>query len=216
MPTRGRPEYARLAVECFHAQAYQNRELVILDDTDDPSFPDGVIHPAIRYFREPQRTIPEKRNRVNGLATGDLICHFDSDDWSDPQRMEQQVALLLESGKAVTGYHTLLFHDDTTGRAYEYRSDGIYALGTSLCYFKWWWELNRFNERKPIGSDNWFVRAAQQARQIHSVHGERMMVARIHPDSTNKNRRLGQSRGMGFYEVSRDRLPVEFPAGILA
>ena len=207
MPTRGRRELVRYAVECFHSQTYQNRELVILDDADDPSFPDGLVHPAVRYFREPERfTIPIKRNHVNALARGEVLIHFDSDDWSDPTRMAQQVARLEETGKAVTGYQTLFFYDPETGQSFEYRSKSNYALGTSLCYYKWWWEASKFNEGRPVGSDNYFVYAADRAKQLDPIPGGRMIVARIHADNTSK----GKGHGPQFVPVK------ELPAGFLA
>ena len=41
----------------------------------------------------------------------DLIAHFDSDDWSHPRRLEEQVALLEASGKQCVGYREMLFWD---------------------------------------------------------------------------------------------------------
>ena len=39
MPTRSRPPLSQVALDCFLAQTYEPRELVIIDDEDDPSFP---------------------------------------------------------------------------------------------------------------------------------------------------------------------------------
>ena len=38
MPTRGRQAYAIDAVSCFRCQTYPDKELIILDDADNPSF----------------------------------------------------------------------------------------------------------------------------------------------------------------------------------
>ena len=43
MPTRSRPALSRAALNCFLAQTYEPRELVILDDDDDPSFLDPPL-----------------------------------------------------------------------------------------------------------------------------------------------------------------------------
>src|SRR6185503_427098 len=130
MPTRGRVALARLAVDCFLSQTYSDKELVILDDYDEPSFPDGITHPLVRYFRTEniRYQIPIKRNRVNALANGAVIFHLDSDDWSAPDRMALQVSRLEMTGKAMTGFHTLLFHEEQTGQAWKYTGRPAYAL----------------------------------------------------------------------------------------
>src|SRR5688572_15862161 len=49
MPTRGRVAFAKHALESFHSQTYPNKQLIILDDADDRSFPEGVNHPLVTY-----------------------------------------------------------------------------------------------------------------------------------------------------------------------
>jgi hypothetical protein len=49
MPTRARPQFAREAVDLFLAQTWPNKELVILDDEEHPSFPSGIAGDGIRY-----------------------------------------------------------------------------------------------------------------------------------------------------------------------
>src|SRR5262245_29017995 len=98
MPTRGRREFASQALACFLAQTYPAKELVILDDADDPSFPNKEGLPrddaSIRYLVGARRTIPIKRNLIAEAAAGELICHFDSDDWQHPERLSTQVKFL--------------------------------------------------------------------------------------------------------------------------
>lgn len=214
MPTRGRCDYAAQAVECFHKQSYPNRELVILDDFDTPSFPNGITHPLIRYYQTENIVfnIPVKRNRVNALAKGEILLHIDSDDFSAPTRMAEQVQRLQDSRKAVTGYHDLLFIDEARNGLYEYRSGPHYACGSSLCYRKWFWELHKFPESKPVGSDNHFVRAARDAGQLDSIPGGSLLVARIHDGNTSRK----ANRGANYHPVPHDRLPVEFRIGVPA
>src|SRR5678816_1554718 len=112
MPTRGRAEWARKAVECFQSQTWPDRELVIVDDADCPSFAEPPEGEGIRYhqmFR--QMTIGAKRNIAVSRAAGDIIIHFDDDDWSAPERMEDQVTRLVASGVGLTGYHSMIFED---------------------------------------------------------------------------------------------------------
>ena len=195
------------AVSCFLSQTWAEKELVILDDADDPSFPNPPEHPQIRYFRTDIHywlSIPQKRNAVNGLANGEIIWHLDSDDWSSPTRMEDQVRRLEETGKAVTGYHSMDFFDEAAGKVYEYRSGPYYALGSSLCYQRSFWQDNPFDENYRHGSDTVFVRVARLRGQLDAVDSEGRMVARLHS---------GNSHGKGFPSVHfQDRTVDQFPS----
>ncbi len=181
MPTRGRVDLAHQAVECFFAQTYEYKSLVIIDDDDDRSFPNGIDDKRIQYSCMKIRyNIPQKLNMACEIAAGaDIIYRQDSDDWSYPGRMEDQVWRIEESGKAVTGYHSMPFLDVPSGKVYEYQSGPYYALGSSLTFLRSWWVAHRFNEKKFTGSDTAFVTEAAIADQIFSVHPEGAMVARI-------------------------------------
>lgn len=204
MPTRGRVEWSAMALECFAAQTYQNRELVILDDSDDPSFPDGIKHIDVQYSRlDTRRSIPDKRNMVNALSRGDVIVHWDSDDWSDPSRIMVQLRLMEESRKSAVGFNSMLFYDTTNTKTYKYVGSPDYALGTSLCYRRDWWKTHQFPSDKLIGSDNSMVRMANTEKQLSCMDVGSLMVARIHSGNTSSK----QTRGAQY------RPWPELPAG---
>ncbi len=211
MPTRGRVALAKLALECFLAQTYENRELIVLDDFDDISFPDGIEHPLVRYHRLSYLVgtginIPMKRNKVNALA-GDIICHWDSDDHSEPGRIAQQLKLMEESGKAVVGYHSMLFFDERRNEVARYVApQNVYALGTSLLYRREFWEAHPFIEGRFTGSDTDFVRFARDAKQLATIDGGQMMVARCHDGNTGPK----NIRKPGFVAASLSELPQGF------
>lgn len=196
MPTRGRQAFARWAVECFLAQTYPHTELVILDDLNDRSFPRGtedLPHGKARiiYLMHTTRSIPDKRNLCIQLAKGDTIAHFDSDDWSAPERLMDQVQRLDASAKQVTGYHSILFHDAAAGYWAKYCNDAHYAVGTSLCYRKAWAVAHPFRSvagLPNVGEDNDFKERARQHGELISVDGGALMVARVHDDNTNPTR----------------------------
>ena len=127
MPTRGRPRWAAHALHCFRAQTHPDKELIVLDDDDDPSFPHGLPDTLAAYYRLDHRLrISAKRNRCAELGRGAIITHFDSDDWSAPERMADQVERLEHSGKAVTAYHSMLFYDESSSQAYKYTGHPSY------------------------------------------------------------------------------------------
>ncbi len=114
--THDRPEMTKRAVECFRAQTYgpTRRYLVILDTGEEGSFrltasdSENEIHDWRPSERE--RTVGSLRNYANAyVGNADVIVHWDSDDWSHPARIAEQVALLQSSGKECVGYRDMLF-----------------------------------------------------------------------------------------------------------
>lgn len=189
MLVNGRPEMVARAIRCFLAQTYERKRLLIWDSTPDliccdQTEHDGVFHiPAagLEFPYDPGcrvLTIGELRNAANDFWTEyPIIAHWDSDDWSHPRRLEEQVELLERSGKECVGYNEMLFWQtpvilhETGGRrsgdfemavkrgeAWLYRLPlPGYALGTSLLYWRKAWERNPF-EDKSNGEDTAFLK----------------------------------------------------------
>jgi glycosyltransferase involved in cell wall biosynthesis len=207
MPTRNRREMTKQAIASFLSQDYEQKELLICDDEDAPSlelneFP--VSRNVIYIVTEQQMTIGAKRNELCEWAAGEIIVHFDSDDWSHPHRIGDQVSRLLASRRAVTGYHSLLFWDGREATKFvSTRND--YACGATLCFLKSFWEKHPF-ENLQIGEDNRFVRAAQSSDEIIATDCGAMMVARIHSGNTFTK--------PGYPPISLSELPKEFWAAI--
>ena len=149
----------------------------------------------IVYFCLPKRlTIGAKRNLACTLASGTFVAHADSDDYSAPDRLEDQVNRLLSSGKAVTGYHSMLF---TTGSSWWRYEGQVFSglpgklpgvFGTSLMYRRDWWEKHHFVDG-PKNFDNHedkaFVMEAIQSGQLIGVPAGQRMFARVHSENTS-------------------------------
>ena len=78
-------------------------ELVIIDDgqTDDlADYVAGLGDERIRMVRlaSTDKTLGELRNAAVANARGDLVCQWDDDDLSDPDRLWWQVGVLNDSG----------------------------------------------------------------------------------------------------------------------
>ncbi len=205
MPTRGRAHLAPLAVECFLSQTYPNKELLILDDGDEPSFPAGWQPPAgVKYSISDgtiRYNIPQKLNALCESAHGEIICRFDDDDWSSRDRIESQLQRLLESGRSVTGFHSMIFIDEL-GSMRKYRGELNYCLGSSMMFRRTYWASHRWNEKKIVGSDNAFGREAAIGGELISVDAGRFMYARVHASNTSP-------KEMHLYgEVRQDELPA--------
>lgn len=184
MPTRGRPQFAARALDCYLAQTYRERELVIVDDADAPSFPLPPLIDGVEYYRLARRlTIGAKRNLACARSRGEVIVHWDDDESCAPGRIQDQIDRMAFAKVLVTGYHSMLFRDDE-GRTWKYKGNASYALGTSLMYAREFWRANPFPD-KSEGEDNHFV---AQAMRIASADAGEMMVASIHPGNTSDKR----------------------------
>jgi glycosyltransferase involved in cell wall biosynthesis len=206
MPTANRGAFIPLAIACFLAQDYAERELIILDDGTEPISHLIPHDERITYSRlEPKASTGRKRNICCEMAKGEVIAHWDDDDWSAPTRISEQVARLQESGKAMTGFYSMLFHDIAAGRAYKYVHAPNYALGTSQCYLKSWWSEHKFPD-KVTGEDSAFCMQAHIDHQLMSVDAGKVMVATIH-DGCSSPRAVNTT---SFPPVDLSALPEEF------
>ncbi len=125
MPTRQRPDFALQAVRYFLAQDYPSKELVVLED-GTPSLvgrlPDD---PRIRYIttRAAARSIGAMRNEACRLARGDIVAHWDDDDWYGPGRLTRQVAAIRAGSADITALRHGLMLDLAAWRFWRCRPD---------------------------------------------------------------------------------------------
>lgn len=104
MPTYNRRPFVPLALGYFLYQNYPNKELVIVDDGDDVTEDLTRNLPGVEYVRLPARTsIGGKRNLACQHAQGEIIAHWDDDDWYAPDRLHYQVAPILAGEADMTG-----------------------------------------------------------------------------------------------------------------
>jgi glycosyltransferase involved in cell wall biosynthesis len=180
--TRNRRDWLPKAIRCYQLQRHQSKELLIIADGADVS---DLIpsDPTIRLVHIAEGLeIGGKRNFGCSRAAGEVIAHWDDDDWSDPGRMQDQLDRLRESGKAVTGYSAMRFTDGL--QWWQYRGEHNYALGTSLCYRRDWWANHRFLSLQR-GEDDAFTRAAWNAGQLSTADAGQLMFATNHPGNTS-------------------------------
>jgi glycosyltransferase involved in cell wall biosynthesis len=97
-PTYNRSAFLPLLYACFDSQTYPEKELLILDDSPKP---DPYIEKMaqadtrLKYIYTTERlNNGEKRNRLIEMTSGDLIAHFDDDDYYAPTYLETMVNAL--------------------------------------------------------------------------------------------------------------------------
>src|SRR5215475_14271274 len=120
MPTANRRAFVPQAIRYFLRQDYPNKELLVIDDGAD-SVADLVPNSdSIRYIRLPNRMpLGAKRNLGCERARGDLIAHWDDDDWYAAFRLRYQVESLLASQSEICGSRRPLFFDPSLQLAWR-------------------------------------------------------------------------------------------------
>ena len=195
-PIVGRAKYLPMVLDSFLSQTFLDSELLIVEDGGHELESLIPQNERIRYVHtEGRRNTGAKRNFANALAFGEIIIHFDSDDWSAPERMAEQVKFLTENARhMVVGYSDILYYRERDGGTFKYTFSGrgAYAVGTSLCYYKDYWAENRFAE-KEVGEDLDFVLQSQVKGVIASTSSRGKIVALVSPDSVAKNEMGGVS-----------------------
>jgi len=167
-PTRSRRAFLPRAIELFLAQDYDARELVILDDGDDPVRDCVPDDPRIRYLRaDAVQSVGAKRNALCREAGGEIIVHWDDDDWYPAWRVRKQVEALSRPGAAVSGSSTQYFYEPSTGRAwrYQYWGKAPFLTGATLAYWKLTWKDCPFEDVQE-GEDTRFVRAIARHKVV--------------------------------------------------
>jgi glycosyltransferase involved in cell wall biosynthesis len=186
MPTANRRWFVPQAIHYFQVQDYPNKELLVLDDGEQGIAELVRDDPQIRYVRLEQKSaLGAKRNLACKEARGDIIVHWDDDDWMASWRLSYQVRALIESGATVCGLDKLFFYEPATDDAWQYvYPDGgrFWAAGATLCYLKSFWREHPFPHIN-VGEDTRFLWSGDSRKMI-ALSDPNFYVAMIHPGNT--------------------------------
>jgi hypothetical protein len=167
MPTYNRRPFIPLALARFREQSYPNRELIIVDDGTD-AIGDLVRHePAVRYVRLDRRTtIGAKRNLACARARGEIVAHWDDDDWYSVDRLARQAAPIVRGEADVTGLENRFVLQMPVGRFWTtnrhlHRSMFVCDVhGGTLVFRRSIWTSGVRYPEIDLAEDAAFVRAA--------------------------------------------------------
>jgi glycosyltransferase involved in cell wall biosynthesis len=189
MPTTsGRRDFIRQSIRYFQRQDYSNRELLIV--TDGPDTIGDLLpsnDPQIRHVHlSGQRTLGAKRNACVDQARGDLIMHWDDDDWFAPNRITYQTEYLLKNSAEVCGLRRMLFYDPAQNKLWLYsypEGERSWLAGGSLVYTRDFWKRAPF-PNVQVASDTTFIWTQDLHRAV-TLADERFYVAIIHSQNTS-------------------------------
>jgi glycosyltransferase involved in cell wall biosynthesis len=160
-PTANREKYLPLAISYFLQQDYINAEMVIIDD--------GIYSLShlipnnkkikYHYFNQRIGTIGSKRNLACEKALGEIIVHWDDDDYYAPDWISQQVSAQIKSGADITGLNKVDFYSPTVDKKWRYEdldTEKPWLCGATMAYKKKLWERYKFIDLQ-VGEDYDFV-----------------------------------------------------------
>jgi glycosyltransferase involved in cell wall biosynthesis len=196
MPTANRRAFVPQAIRCFQRQNYAKRELIVLDDGSEPVEDLVPRDSSITYLRlSGRRTLGAKRNMACDMARGDVIVHWDDDDWMAEWRIAYQVAALANRPQpSACGLSSIYFCHRRGDRAWLYvypAAERPWIAGGTLCYPKSLWRQHRFQEIDD-GEDTRFIFSIP-ASAIVPLPDNRFYVATVH-DANTSPKRTGDSR----------------------
>lgn len=166
MPTFNRRHFVPRAVEYFLRQDYARKQLIIVDDGSD-SVQDLVPNTeSVIYLRLNRKILlGEKRNIAIESSTGDIILHWDDDDWYADRRISYQLSFLMKEDATLCGLGAGLYYDIATDNFWRCQDrlhkKLFYAeiIGGSLCYRRsLWGKLGKFHPRTTLAEDSFFLR----------------------------------------------------------
>lgn len=168
----GREAFAEHAVAAWDAQKYPNKWM-------------------LKLKCKPDATIGAMRNYAASMMNHtDIVVHWDDDDWSHPNRVAEQVALLQATGADCVGYNEMLFWRESVqdkvkalvtdkggwtredlakyGIAWPPPAGWLSALSTGEA-----WLYSNPNPRYALGTSLCYWRRAWEARPFPDLqHGE--------------------------------------------
>jgi glycosyltransferase involved in cell wall biosynthesis len=206
MPTADRRRFVPRAIGQFLAQDHADSELLIVDDGNEPVQDLVPDDPRVRYIRLERRLVlGAKRNLACEQARGDVIVHWDDDDWSASWRLRYQAEQFAAAGADIGGLDRVLFHDPAANEAWEYeypRTAAPWVYGATLIYTKAFWRRNPFPPLS-VGEDSRFV-WAHVPKRVVAHDDRRFFVATVHTSNTSRKDTRGHRWRRCSVEMVRD------------
>jgi glycosyltransferase involved in cell wall biosynthesis len=156
MPTANRPNFVALSAECFLNQNFRDVELIIVDDGKQSIRSVLPDHRRIKYFyTNPLGSIGVKRNFACEQATGEIIMHWDDDDWYAYDWISKQIEVLESVDADICGLNEITFFSPLANKYWKYadkNTERPWLSGATMAYRRSFWQEHPFKDIQ-IGED---------------------------------------------------------------
>lgn len=220
MPTYERRRYIPQALQSFLQQDYPNRELIIVDDGKDAIGDLVEKIPNVRYFRVARTSIGAKRNLACKHAAGEIIAHWDDDDWYSPDRLRYQVMPIIAGKADLTGLENAFVLELpggefwTTAPALHQRLFVGNVHGGTLVYRRELWSQGLRYPEINLAEDAWLLmRSARQGKRLVRLSNPGVFVYVRH--GSNAWRQFAPGTFIDPKGWQRISAPLHFPVEAL-
>jgi glycosyltransferase involved in cell wall biosynthesis len=179
-PTKNRQHFLSMLWDCVHSQSlFQDTEWLIHDGSQQAAAFEWMKPPHVRYYHVPgEMTIGAKRNALCDVAQGEIIAHFDDDDYYSPEYIKNMLALLTDKNvdfvklfgfflyqpaRDVFAYWDLLSdlpwhwvlggNEEPRRQRNNRHMSGAWGYGFSYVYRRQVWQRSPFPEKPHIPGD---------------------------------------------------------------
>jgi glycosyltransferase involved in cell wall biosynthesis len=189
MPTANREKYIPYAIKYFLQQDYPNKELIIIDD-GARSVKNLVpqIENIFYTYTQPLGSIGAKRNYACERCRGEIILHWDDDDWHAPDWITASVYYLQTTGADIVGIQHINYYSAINDKFYVVtRTYGTisnpmnWVHGSTLAYRRIIWENYPFKDLQ-VAEDDDFIVHSNGKLFIHDYKDG--FVCILHPHNT--------------------------------
>ena len=220
MPTYERRRYVPQALQSFLQQDYPNRELIIVDDGRDAIGDLVQGFDNVRYFHVSRTSIGAKRNFACNHAAGEIVAHWDDDDWYSTDRLRYQVAPILAGKADITGLENAFVLELPGGEFWTTDSKLHQRLfvgnvhGGTLVYRKELWTQGLRYPEVNLAEDAWLLaHATRQGKRLVRLSNPGVFIYVRH--DRNAWRQFAPGRFIDPKGWQRIAPPPHFPVAAL-
>ena len=183
-------------------QTYTNiKEWIIVDGTKkDISCLPEIIQKLKTYHNIPEIVYiphdPKRKNTVGNLrniakkaASGDILIHFDDDDYYPLCRIKHAVDQLVNTKREIAGNSDLYMYDVHFESLYQFRSFGDnHILGGSMAYTKKYANTHNFDESVTHAEEGSFTNKFTEPAAV--LKAEKSIIASSHGSNTYSKKKI--------------------------
>jgi glycosyltransferase involved in cell wall biosynthesis len=171
--THSRISFLATAINCFQAQDYPYKEMIIsypVNDTATKNFLNNQTNLQLTniviILRADNESVGNARNIAINNCHGDYICVWDDDDWYHPSRLSSQYDAMINIGKCHACVLTsLILFDKLTRKAYI---SSQYTWENTLLCRKEVIMQNQYAHRNK-GEDTHIIQFLEKKKYLHHV-----------------------------------------------
>lgn len=170
--TRNRPEFLRRTLDCFAAQGYEPRELVVADGSDEPVDALCAGRDGVRHLRvDPETPLGTCLNLAAAESRGGVLQKIDDDDYYLPRFMTRGVEALRDAPDAIVAWDCFLVRVPNE-EALRFSGHG-WAAGGTLTFTRELWERSPFRDTRTH-EDHHFIE--DSGARVHAICAPELYV----------------------------------------